>query len=106
MSGTGSKPRLSEAPTLHPEAQAEDCALGAWTEVGKGTVMKASEMGDFSYITQQCHVVWTTIGKMCSVANASRINPGNHPTWWAVQHHSVYRSEAYELGGDDATFFE
>jgi phosphonate metabolism protein (transferase hexapeptide repeat family) len=67
--------------------------------------MKASEMGDYSYITQHCHVVWTTIGKFCSIANATRLNPGNHPTWRAVQHHSVYRAEAYDLGADDHDFF-
>lgn len=106
MSGAGSKNRLSEEPTIHPEATVEDTRLGAWTEVGKGTVMKSSEMGDYSYITRDCNVVWTTIGKFCSIANATRLNPGNHPTWRAVQHHSVYRAEAYGLGADDDAFFE
>lgn len=106
MSGSGSKKHLTEAPTIHAEATVEDCELGVWTEVGKGTVMKSSEMGDYSYITQHCHVVWTTIGKFCSIANATRINPGNHPTWRATQHHSVYRAEAYGLGEDDHDFFQ
>ena len=105
MSGSGSKAHLSEAPTIHPEAKVENCTLGAWTEVGKGTIMKSAEMGDYSYITSDCHVVWATIGKFCSIANATRINPGNHPTWRAVQHHSVYRAEAYGLGEDDHDFF-
>ena len=106
MSGAGSKHQLSETPTIHPDATVSECELGAWTEVGKGTMMKASQMGDYSYITQHCHVVWTTIGKFCSIANAARINPGNHPTWRAVQHHSVYRAAAYGLGDDDHEFFE
>ncbi len=106
MSGAGSKSLLSEDPTIHPEASVTDCTLGSWTEVGKGTMMKSSQMGDYSYITQNCHVVWTTIGKFCSIANATRINPGNHPTWRALQHHSVYRAEAYGLGEDDHAFFE
>ncbi len=106
MSGASSKSLLSEDPTIHPEASVTDCALGSWTEVGKGTMMKSSQMGDYSYITQNCHVVWTTIGKFCSIANATRINPGNHPTWRALQHHSVYRAEAYGLGEDDHAFFE
>lgn len=105
MSGAGSKARLSEAPTIHPDARVEDFTLGAWTEVGRATVLRSGSMGDWSYITQDCHVVWTTIGKMCSIANATRINPGNHPTWRAVQHHSVYRAEAYGLGEDDHGFF-
>ncbi|MEO1638706.1 MAG: DapH/DapD/GlmU-related protein [Pseudomonadota bacterium] len=106
MSGAGAKKHLTVAPTIHPDADVSDCELGMWTEVGKGTTMKASSMGDWSYITQHCHVVWTTIGKMCSIANGARINPGNHPTWRAVQHHSVYRAEAYGLGDDDVDFFE
>ncbi|MBT8152556.1 chloramphenicol acetyltransferase [Epibacterium ulvae] len=106
MSGAGSKSHLSEDPTIHPEASVTDCTLGIWTEVGKGTLMKSSQMGDYSYITQNCHVVWTTIGKFCSIANATRINPGNHPTWRALQHHSVYRAEAYGLGTDDQEFFD
>lgn len=106
MSGAGSKRHLSEVPNIHEEAQVEDCELGEWTEVGKGTIMKASSMGDYSYITQHCHVVWTSIGKFCSIANSTRINPGNHPTWRAVQHHSVYRAEAYGLGEDDYEFFQ
>lgn len=106
MSQAGSRKQLTEAPTIHPEATVVDCDLGAWTEVGRGTSMRASMMGDWSYITQDCHVVWTSIGKMCSIANAARINPGNHPTWRAVQHHSVYRAEAYGLGEDDRDFFE
>jgi phosphonate metabolism protein (transferase hexapeptide repeat family) len=106
MSGAGSKSALSEAPTIHPDALVKDCTLGQWTEVGRGTVMRESTMGDWSYITQDCHVVWTDIGKMCSIANATRLNPGNHPTWRAVQHHSVYRAEAYGLGEDDHGFFD
>lgn len=106
MSGAGLKKQLTEAPTIHPEAVVVDCDLGRWTEVGKGTMMKDAQMGDYSYITQHCHVVWTTIGKFCSIANAARINPGNHPTWRATQHHSVYRSEAYGLGEDDHDFFQ
>lgn len=98
--------QLSEAPTVHPEADVKECTLGAWTDVGKGTMMRESDMGDYSYITQNCHVVWTTIGKFCSIANSVRINPGNHPTWRALQHHSVYRAEQYDLGEDDHEFFE
>ncbi|WP_424982497.1 chloramphenicol acetyltransferase [Maritalea sp. S77] len=98
--------QLSEAPTIHPEADLKDCTLGAWTDVGKGTMMRECEMGDYSYITQDCHVVWTSIGKFCSIANSVRINPGNHPTWRALQHHSVYRAEQYDLGDDDQEFFD
>ena len=106
MSGAGSKAHLSETPTLHDSAKVVDCRLGAWTEVGKNTSLREVEMGDYSYIVQDCHVVWTTIGKYCSIAMGARINPGNHPTWRVCQHHSVYRSDAYGMGPDDADFFQ
>lgn len=47
MSGAGSKNHLTEAPTIHPQATVIDCELGHWTEVGKGTSMRASSMGDW-----------------------------------------------------------
>ncbi|MEM6712792.1 MAG: DapH/DapD/GlmU-related protein [Pseudomonadota bacterium] len=102
-----SQKRLSEAPTVHPEAHVTpDVTLGVWTEVGKGTHMTASSMGDYSYITENGHVVGTTIGKFCSIANSVRLNPGNHPTWRASQHHAIYRAAAYDLGDDDTDFFQ
>ena len=63
-------------------------------------------MGDWSFITRDCHLVWTTIGKMYSIANGARISPGKHPTWRSVQHHSVYRAQAYVLAEIDYDFFE
>ena len=99
--------RLSEAPTIYPEAEvAADVTLGRWTEVGRGTQMKDSSLGDYSYITEWGHVIWTTIGKFTTIANGARINPGNHPTWRACQHHLLYRAAAYGLGEDEADFFD
>ena len=98
---------LGETPSVHPEAKVDDdVVLGKWTEVGRGTQMTASEMGDYSYITEWGHVVWTTIGKYCSIANSVRLNPGNHPTWRACQHHAIYRAADYGLGENDIEFFE
>jgi hypothetical protein len=100
------KGRLSEAPTIHPTAVVTECDLGAWTEVGHDTRMSQSSMGDYSYIVEYGHVVWTTIGKFCSIARNVRLNPGNHPTWRVSQHHWTYRAEAFGLGEDDADFFQ
>ena len=75
MAGAGSKNALSIAPTINTGAIVDDFQLGQWTEVGSGTVLKHGSMGDWSYITKDCHVVWSTIGKMCSIANSTRIIP-------------------------------
>ncbi|MEM9797093.1 MAG: DapH/DapD/GlmU-related protein [Pseudomonadota bacterium] len=98
--------RLSEAPTIHRDATVTGTALGAWTDIGAGTIIKDSTVGDYSYLTRGCHVIWTDIGKFCSIANETRLNPGNHPTWQVCQHHAIYRAAQYGLGEDHAEFFQ
>lgn len=106
MSAPTQKPSLTEAPNIHSEARVLNCDLGIWTEVGARTEMRESSMGDYSYIVQEGDVVWSTIGKFCSIARRVRINPGNHATWRASQHHFTYRAAVYDLGEDDADFFQ
>ena len=98
---------LTEAPTIHPQAEVgADVTLGRWTEVGRLTKMTQCEMGDYSYICEFGHVIWTTIGKWTNIANMVRLNPGNHPTWRACQHHALYRASQYGFGEDEAEFFD
>ncbi|MEX5726666.1 phosphonate metabolism protein (transferase hexapeptide repeat family) [Rhodovulum iodosum] len=97
--------RLSEAPTIHDTATVIDCDLGPWTEIYAHVTMKESRFGAYSYITKSGNVIWSDIGKFCSIAEGARINPGNHATWRAAQHHFTYRAAQYELGEDDAAFF-
>ncbi|MBO6509599.1 MAG: chloramphenicol acetyltransferase [Roseibium sp.] len=106
MSAPTKKSTLTEAPNVHPDARILNCELGIWTEVGARTEMRESQMDDYSYIVQDGDVVWSTIGKFCSIARRVRINPGNHATWRASQHHFTYRAAAYELGDDDTDFFQ
>ncbi|WP_417684334.1 DapH/DapD/GlmU-related protein [Roseibium sp.] len=106
MTKAAEKERLTSAPNIHPDAQVLNCELGAWTEVGAFTEMRESQMGDYSYIVQGGDVVWTTIGKFCSIARNVRLNPGNHPTWRASQHHFTYRAAAFDMGADDSAFFD
>lgn len=97
---------LSETPTIHDTAQVVDCDLGRWTEVQAHVSMRESSFGDYSYIVKYGNVMWSTIGKFCSIAEGARINPGNHATWRASQHHFTYRAAQYGLGEDDAAFFQ
>lgn len=97
---------LSEAPTVHETAQVIDCELGKWTEIQADVSMRETSFGDYSYIVRGGNVVWSTIGKFCSIAESARINPGNHATWRASQHHFTYRAAQYGLGEDDAAFFQ
>lgn len=97
---------LSEEPTIHETASVIGCDLGRWTEIQAHVAMRDSQFGDYSYIVKGGNVVWSTIGKFCSIAEGARINPGNHATWRASQHHFTYRAQQYGLGEDDAAFFQ
>ena len=97
---------LSPEPTIDPTAVITDSTLGVWTEIGAQTEIIFSTIGDYSYFCDRCHVMYTTVGKFCSVANHARLNPSNHPTWRATQHHFTYRSSKFGMGPDDDAFFD
>ena len=97
---------LSEIPTVHETATVIDCTLGRWTEVQAHVSMREVAFGDYSYIVKGGNAVWASIGKFCSIAEGARINPGNHATWRAAQHHFTYRAAQYGLGEDDEAFFQ
>jgi len=95
------------APHIDPMASVVDCALGRWTRIGARTQMNEVVFDDYSYIVSDSSATYAEIGKFCSIARDVRINPGNHPTWRAAQHHFSYRATSYELAEqDDADFFE
>ncbi len=101
------KKLLGEKPTLHPTSKIKKCEIGGWTAIGPHCSMSESTFGDYSYLAGNVHVVWTDIGKFCSIAAYTRINPGNHPTWRVTQHHSTYRRIQYGFDiVDDVEFFE
>lgn len=94
-------------PAIHAEANVHDCVLGAWTRVGARTSLSEVTMGAYSYIVNDASATYAQIGKFCSIARDARINPGNHPTWKAAQHHFSYRAVSYRLAeADDQEFFE
>jgi len=94
-------------PQIDAEASVVDCALGRWTRVGARTQLSEVAFGDYSYIVSDSSATYADIGKFCSIARDVRINPGNHPTWRAAQHHFSYRAISYDLAdNDDADFFE
>lgn len=100
------RPGLGLEPRIDPTARVRGCELGVYTSVGPRTSMNESTFGDYSYVVNDCSIVWATIGKFCSIASSNRINPGNHPMWRAALHHFTYRSESYGFNlEDDHEFF-
>lgn len=98
---------LGIEPLIDPTARVRDCRFGRYTEVGARTQIAEAEMGDYSYVVNDCEIISTSIGKFCSIAAMVRLNPGNHPIWRATQSHVVYRASRYFEGEpDEAEFFD
>jgi phosphonate metabolism protein (transferase hexapeptide repeat family) len=101
------KKTLSPEPLIHPLAQVIASRLGRYTEVGARTTIEESELGDYSYLVNDCDVIYARIGKFCSIASHTRINPGNHPMHRASQAHFTYRASTYFPGeADEEAFFD
>jgi phosphonate metabolism protein (transferase hexapeptide repeat family) len=94
-------------PRIDPTAMVKEATLGAWTAVGARTLIQETVLGDYSYVTNDCDIIYSQIGKFCSIASHVRINPGNHPLWRAALHHFTYRSRSYDFHSeDDYDFFD
>src|SRR4030081_1005664 len=96
---------LSVEPTIDPTATPRHTQLGSYCEVGARTILQEVTMGDYSYVVNDGQITYTTIGKFCSIAAMTRINPGNHPMDRASQAHFTYRSSAYFVGESDEDEF-
>ena len=93
---------LSPEPTIDPTASARGCRLGAYTEVGARTILLEVTMDDYSYVVNDAQITYTTIGKFCSIAAMTRINPGNHPMQRTSQAHFTYRAAYTIVAGNPA----
>jgi len=98
--------KLGVEPLIHRTASVRDSHLGAYTEVGARTAVAETTMGDYSYVVQDSQIIYATIGRFCSIASYTRINPGNHPLERPALSHWTYRASQYGLGEDEAGFFD
>ena len=98
---------LGHEPLIHEPAQVLRCRLGRYTEIGPRTTIVETVMDDYSYVGNDDEIIYSTIGKFCSIAAHVRINPGNHPMDRASQSHFTYRASRYFPGeADEADFFD
>ncbi len=99
-------PKLSEEPLIDPSAQVENSTFGRYTEISERSRICETEIGDYSYIMQDCSTWCCTIGKFVNIAACVRINATNHPTWRATLHHFTYRASDYwEDADQEGDFF-
>jgi len=86
-------------PRVHPSAVLTRSHLGLYTDVGPGWTVFESRLGDYSYLAgADGIVIYTEIGKFCSIASHVFINPGDHPMHRVTQHHCTYRRRRYDFG--------
>ena len=98
--------RLSDPPVVHPTARLENCTLGRYTEVAEGGRLVETELGDYSYVMENCQSWCATIGKFSNVAASVRINATNHPVERVTLHHFTYRaSDYFDDAEHEADFF-
>lgn len=100
-------PRLTEdTPVLHPETEITNCRLGRFTEVGRGSRLLNTDLGDYSYCDRYADIANTSVGKFANIASFTRIGPTDHPMERASLHHFLYRSADYwdEVQNDPAFF--
>jgi hypothetical protein len=99
--------RLSEEPLIHPTAQVTASTLGRYTEIAERAKVSECELGDYSYMMQECEVWAARIGKFANIASHVRINATNHPVWRATLHHFTYRANDYwPDAGREESFFD
>jgi phosphonate metabolism protein (transferase hexapeptide repeat family) len=96
---------LSEQAAVHPSSHVVASEIGLWTDIGPNSHIVESTFGDYSYAAGDVSIIYSDVGRFCSIASHVRINPGNHPMWRVTQHHMTYRRAQYGFGEDDADFF-
>src|SRR5215510_7705101 len=101
------KKRLSEKPHVHATCIVQESTLGAWTDIGPNSTIVDSTIADYSYAAGDVSIIYSDVGKFCSIASHVRLNPGNHPMGRVTQHHMTYRRVQYGFAEtDDAGFFD
>lgn len=100
--------RLSATePYVHAGCTITQSDLGRYCEVGQGSRIGYSTMGDYSYCDRYADIANASIGKFANIASYVRIGATDHPMGQASLHHFHYRSSDYFDGvADDAAFFE
>jgi len=100
------KVKLSKYPLISEDSVIYDSDFGSFVQIGKANNIQESVIGDFSYTSEFCQIIYTNIQKFVNIASFVRINPGQHPMQWASQHHMLYRKEMFGFGEDDTSFFD
>ncbi len=96
-----------DAPFLHADVEiTEDCTFGAYVEIGRGSRVAHSSLGDYSYCDRYADIANASVGRFANIAAFARIGATDHPMEKASLHHFHYRSADYwdDAEPDEAWF--
>lgn len=97
----------ADRPFVHDGCSITDCRFGAYVEIGAGSRLSHSEIGDYSYCDRYADIANAKIAKFANIASFSRIGATDHPLHTASCHHFLYRSYDYWDDAEaDHRFFE
>lgn len=96
-----------DEPFVHDGCDITNCTFGAYVEIGAGSRLAHSEIGDYSYCDRYADIANASVGKFANIASFSRIGATDHPLHTASCHHFLYRSQDYWDDAEaDPAFFE
>ena len=96
----------ADEPVVHPGCSVVDTRFGAFVEIGAGSRVAHSDIGDYSYCDRSCDIANADVGKFSNIASFVRIGATDHPLEKASLHHFLYRSASYwNDAEDDADWF-
>ena len=90
MQDPASNTHLGHKPDIHRTASVRDTTFGIFNEIGARTKVAECSFGDYAYVVNDSDIIYTDVGKFCSIAAHTRINPGNHPTNRVAMSHFTY----------------
>ena len=98
--------RLGIDPFIHPDCDIHEASFGRFVEIGKGSRITNSTLGDYSYCDRYADIANADVGKFANIAAFTRIGATDHPMHTASMHHFLYRSGDYwDDAGRDEDFF-
>ena len=95
-----------ETPYIHEGVEFIDSTFGRYCEIGRGSRIKNSILGDYSYCDRYADIANASLGKFSNIASFVRIGASDHPLDRASLHHFQYRSDDYwdNAAADNAWF--
>jgi phosphonate metabolism protein (transferase hexapeptide repeat family) len=99
-------PKLGLEPFIKANCDIENVQFGRYCEIGEGSRVAHSVIGDYSYCDRVCDIANAEVGKFANIASFVRIGATDHPMDRASMHHFMYRSASYwDDIEDDAEWF-